>query len=516
MQYTTPNAAAIFVGGRRLGGANVNRNQWVTANKIVVYSNKTNANKKLLPGWGTKRRVQLDADATAGLKLEFPPSLIAVQSAIEDETKVVPNPEDFAVSGVLGGQNLLQGYHALVDFLRQDETVQSLGANNVIAEGETKVSVPEGAECFLCNVAPYPTATRVAAGGGKCQTSEACQGASPLEAIQAAAKEYAPKELPLDPALRQIFGLDQHGRRLPEAAATAGPMNLPDTNLVWSELAVYCPTSAAAAADTGAAAAKCISDELLKAAVAAYLHPMTGFSVAVAPLEVHPAVEEVAGGAKVVPDDVKEHIMASPTADMGCLTGTKYNVYVSTLDNANVPALQQAFAAVQEDPSDFLQILQDAKVVGEEAGDKPCALALEPKTTVTFPPVEKMPAFQPRTLGMVGPSVTVGSADSIVPVTEAVKGKDYTLFLQNFPAGSTYEVRLMEGLDPVGTVIATVDGAEMGKDGVAEVKWAPPAGMAADPKARYYLKASLKSFPAFFTVSQPFFIRDQATPGRRW
>lgn len=304
--------------------------------------------------------------------------------------------------------------------------------------------------------------------------------------------------------------MDSHGRRLPEAAATASPVNLPDSNLVWNELSIYCPTSAAAAADTSTAAAKCVSDEIIKATVGAYLSDLPGISVAVAPKELHAAV------ADVLPDDLKESLMADPAQDMECMTGTRYDVYVSTLDNGNVKGLQEAFAAIAQGPSDFLALLNEAKDIAEEGRDKACGLSLKPKTTVAFPSVDKMPAFQPRTLGLIGPSISMGSPDSIVPVSEAVKGTQYTLFLQNFPAGSAYEVRLMEGLDPVGTVIANVDGSEMGKDGVAEVKWTAPAGLDTDKDARYYLKTSLKSFPAFFTVSQPFFIRDTATPGRRW
>jgi hypothetical protein len=518
--YQTRNAVGVYVGGRRLPGSQTNRNQWVTAKKIVVWSNKTDP--PLFPNWGTKnkttkarsRRVQLNVDAVAALDLDFPPSLFMVQSSMEDTSKsVLLAAEDFAAGesagGALGSQAVLKGYHALVGFMQKQQQEQAQGeVGPITASGDTKVSVPDGAECFLCNVAPLPTAGRVA--GGQCQTSDVCQGGSAMESIQAAAKEYG-KPLPVDPTVAHMFGLDVHGRRLPEAAATASPANLPDSNLVWNELSVYCPTSAATAADTATIAAKCVSDELLKAAVAAYLHPMTGFSVAVAPREVHAAV------ADVVPDDVKESVAADAAPDMACMTGTRYNVYVTTLDNANVKDLQAAFAAVAKDPSAFLALLAGAKDVAEEAGDKPCGVSLKPMTTVSLPPVDKMPAFQPRGLGMIGPAISVGAADSIVPVTEAVKGDEYTLTLQNFPhAGSAYEVRLMEGLDPVGTVIATVDASEVGRDGVAEVKWTAPAGTAMDGNQRYYLKASLKSFPAFFTVSQPFFIREQATPGRRW
>ena len=42
-------------------------------------------------------------------------------------------------------------------------------------------------------------------------------------------------------------------------------------------------------------------------------------------------------------------------------------------------------------------------------------------STATYPPVDRMPAFSGKGLGLLGPSVTVGDGLSLVPINEVVK-----------------------------------------------------------------------------------------------
>ena len=196
---------------------------------------------------------------------------------------------------------------------------------------------------------------------------------------------------------------------------------------------------------------------------------------------------------------------------------------MTTFDNDYVANITSAWDNIMADPSGLVDLVNDAKAeaIGEgsekENDERVCSITAKRISTLTYPPIERMPAFQPRGLGLSGPNVFVGSKDSIVPSTELVKGNEYTLFLQNFPAKNGYEVRLINGLDSTGPVIASSDKFK-GDDkfNTEEIKWTVPTSVPDSDTAgsRYYLKVNSKQVPGLFAFSLPFHLSGQSSNRR--
>jgi hypothetical protein len=266
-------------------------------------------------------------------------------------------------------------------------------------------------------------------GVGTCRTSDACaleKGASIADAMASATA--ASGSTPLPAAASSVSTLAADG-----ADAALGGAGLPDTNLLWQEINIYCPGAEASGTT-------CITDDLLKQAIKAYFDPLTGYAVAVANTNVHPSVEDV------VDDDLRAELSAPQNNDQACMSGTKYNVYLTTHDNDQVPILNAVWDNIAGDPSDFLAFLQEVQKT-DPAGLAPagvvCGLTIKRVQTASYPSAERMPAFKPQGLSLMGPSVFVGDSTSIAPITEVVKGEEYSMFVQNFPATSPVEVRLI-------------------------------------------------------------------------
>ena len=205
-----------------------------------------------------------------------------------------------------------------------------------------------------------------------------------------------------------------------------------------------------------------------------------------------------------------------PPLEGGCLDGFRFNVYVTTVDAALQQPLQEAWAAVVRDPQALLAALQEEVAAGGGAATElPCGLVATRKAGVAYPPVERMEPFQPKGLGLVGPSIVVGSDTAIAPIDHVVQGQTYTLYLQNYPAKSGVEVRLVDGADATtsgGVLLTTI--ASFEDDGLTELAWTVPAGQ---PEGRYYLRAGTAppGGGVLFATSQPFSVVP-APLRRRW
>jgi hypothetical protein len=196
-----------------------------------------------------------------------------------------------------------------------------------------------------------------------------------------------------------------------------------------------------------------------------------------------------------------------------CQGWTKYNVYMTANDKVVGDSLAERWRAIVSDPADFeATLLQNADAA---APIKPCSITVKTIGAATYPSLKNMKGFKPLTSGLapVGPSVTVASDAAIAPVAEVAEGQAYKVYVQNFMKGAKLSLQLVKGLDRSGPVVASIesfeDGGEPGTGaGMTELLWTPPAGLKALEKPgeinKYYLKASVDSFPALFANSQAF------------
>jgi len=77
---------------------------------------------------------------------------------------------------------------------------------------------------------------------------------------------------------------------------------------------------------------------------------------------------------------------------------------------------------------------------------QPCGITIVEKGEQRYPSFKAMPAFKPSTTQLMAPNVVVADDTSIIPVQKLVPGEQYKIYVQNFPAGSKAEVRLLQGL----------------------------------------------------------------------
>jgi len=475
-------------------------------------------------------------------------SVLAINSAFEKNTQGPQsggssdvmtefNPKLFQTNlgtGKTSGMNrLADGFqNAIVDFWSSTKPTGLWEEMKIIsdvavedAENPGMLSIPANTDCFLCSVYPGTTADHVSTdtdrpnGVGACRSAESCAAdsgpAAPslTTALETATAASAPLTLPESANTMGLMAAGLGG--LTEGEPAEEPMALPDANVLWHEMNIYCPGAGSEAAAAKVLAGEeledvCVDNELLKAIIKEYFMPATGFGVAVANTNVHPAVSDV------VNPELRAAMGADPNPETGCMSGTKYNIYFTSHDPAQVGALNEMWDALIDDPSDLLGYIQKVQAEVPDAtpvlGDA-CAITIKRISTATYPPVERMPAFGTEGLGMVGPSLVVGDGKSLTPITEVVAGEDYTLFLQNLPTQMPYEIRLIHGLDQSGPVVAESEGFTPGANGVSEITWTPSANDGGKD-GRYYLKASMKNMPALFAFSQPFHIEEAAT-GRR-
>jgi hypothetical protein len=88
-----------------------------------------------------------------------------------------------------------------------------------------------------------------------------------------------------------------------------------------------------------------------------------------------------------------------------------------------------------------------------------------------------------------------------------VRGQEYRVFLQNFPAGSPAEVRLVSASEALAAGDSLLEGVPLitvssfDDDGVTELAWTVADDL---PEGRYYVNVAAGPGGALFATSQPF------------
>jgi hypothetical protein len=120
-----------------------------------------------------------------------------------------------------------------------------------------------------------------------------------------------------------------------------------------------------------------------------------------------------------------------------------------------------------------------------------------------------MPAYRPSEVWFIAPNLVVADDTSIDPIRTVVPGETYKIFVQNFPARSKVEIKLLQSLQMDGPTVATI--ASFDDDGTAEVAWTAPTDVDVSV-SKYYLQAQPMDFPALFAFSQLLSFKDLSAP----
>lgn len=492
------NPGAIWVGGTKVGGAASNND--IFASGIGGVRPLGGAHNKTRYFMGRNRRVQMLQRRRLQQQDPVTPTVVAVGEASPEASRnslllVRSSIEEEVREGLVGPEQLVAALHGMETI---GELLARLDDDTAVPTGPTQVAVSEDTQCLVCGAAPVEQVGR-----GACQVSDACTAAEPAEALLQAQTAAAAGGVALPASVATTT--DLLGTLGGVDAAKDGEA-LPDLFYMWHELAVYCTAGA------GGGIADCVSEAGLKQAVKAWLAGAvgqdSGFSVAAASTAVPAAVAHLADDALLSAThrarrSLQQADAAAATTDGCAAEGTRFNVYVTTIDAGLQKPLRTAWAALVKDPEPVRAAL------GGPAG--PCALTAARKAAIVYPPIERMEPFQPEGLGLVGPSVIVGSGAAIAPVDHVVRGQPYRLFLQNFPGGMPAELRLVSAsaAAAAGNAAAGLEGVPLATvgsfddDGVTELAWTVAEDL---PEGRYYVRAAAGPGGALFGTSQPFSI----------
>jgi hypothetical protein len=426
---------------------------------------------------------------------DIPNSLLLIASS--DETYTMGSGGDGSLTGpksapvkaqqLFTAAQTMEGLQAWVDsfFAEVDE-------DDVLEP--TSISVSADTDCFVCGV----DAAMAVVANGQCRTSEACgAGASSVAATptqlltQAQAASSTPLVLPAE--MTKLIAATE--------SEDGETMRLPDLFFLWHDLVAYCPTVA------GEGEEACVTEAQLKEAIKQHLAPFEGIAVTVASTTLPGAVAEI-----VTPD-----VMAAQRevgSEAGCADGYKFKAYVTTYEDALQAPLEDAWRAIVQNPSALLAIVR--RVAAAESSTTAattiavCGLTVKKVMGIAYPPMERMPGFQPKGLSFIGPSILIGSPASLVAVDYLVRGETYTLFVENFPAKARVDVRLLQGPnDKTGTAVTEI--ASFEDDGLTELAWTVPMDVG---EGRYYLKAATGLGGMVYATSQAFAV--VAEPLKRW
>jgi hypothetical protein len=339
-------------------------------------------------------------------------------------------------------------------------------------------------DCFVCNLAPFPTADHVA-GPGQCETSDLCGGDTIAETFLSAQDNAKSFDVTNFPGL-SLVPIGQKDEKL----------DLPNALVQTYELTLYCE-STDPKVQTAALDGPCVTDEYLKNLLRAYTLPgyEADYGIATAPQGIHKAVS-------ALDEDGSLHASLEIAPLDGVQAGscqgfTKYNIYLTTEQQDVNDLLTQEWTDLIKNSTDLTTTL--AENVGPSAKLKPCFVKIVGKTQGVVPTPENMPDYKPSVNNIVGPSISVGKANSIVPVTDVDAGQPVKLYVQNFPKNVAISIRLADGTTENGLIVAKIPTFE--DDGFVELDWTP----AADVKpGKYYLVAYQDNFPALFANSQAF------------
>ena len=420
--------------------------------------------------------------------------LLMVDSFMQEgKQQIIEDPAAFQapeLKNVFGGLPTILAQRAEAGL---DKPLTVSGAPSTLNPGIVSVN---NTDCMLCSVGPGATAEHMG-GPDSCHVSDACGGTgSPAQAL-----EKARAAAPAGFDLAGVPGLNG----LPMVRAADGEAELPDIHLLWHELVVYC-RSTDPTVPSSSITDTCLSANYVKDAVRAFLGPehADDYQLAVASAGLHPVVKPLVEAEGLLPAAMQ------PAWNAECQGWTKFNVYMTANDAAVRDFLAQQWQAIVAEPDDLEATLLENS--DRNAKVTPCSVAVKRVGGATYPSIKNMKGFKPLTseLAPVGPSVTLASDSAIAPVMEVAEGKEHIIFVQNFMKGSKISLQLVKGLDRSGPVVAAIDSFDdaVGPAGLTALKWTPPAGLKAMEKPgeinKYYLKASVDAFPAFFANSQAF------------
>lgn len=445
--------------------------------------------------------------ATNALPFEVPNKAVFLASTIAESVRAPPSLEDFQT---LEGKKGFGGYLTKwAEVLKRDldpaslqAGASALGGGREMRERPAVIITPgkvsvNNSDCFMCRVGPGATADHVG-GPAACEVNDACEGMGPLE-VAAAAQGQTQQDLSF-PQSRYMPYVDEEGE-----------LQNSDVGLFWHELTVYCrPTDGATESDVTEG---CLDRAYIKGLVMEYMGADVSklADVAVSQMNVHDAVKPFV--VQLDPDGELDTALA-PEWSPECQGWSKFNVYVTTTYADAAAAVKEIWAEIVADPTTFSDaVVSNAAAAGADAELLPCFVTVERKAATTFPSLNKWPSFKPsRELGLA-PSLTIGSATAIVPVESLVAGRQYTLFLQNFPQNSQIDIVLKDGtgaasvFDAAGVgsqqvLVAAIDAFD-DEDGIEEVAWTAP-----HTPGRYFLQAFPTNVPALFATSTVFSIVD--------
>lgn len=444
--------------------------------------------------------------------------LLVVQSYMSEGKNdlIVEDPKLFQAPA------LKDAWGVLPMLLAKRAAAEASSSSSTVAESKPSpglISV-NNTDCVLCSVAPGATADHLG-GLESCHVSDACAAAdSPMAAVEAA-RAAAPAGFDVSSGVPGLSALSKR-----EDVDEEAMEELPGVWMLWHELVVYCrPTDPAVQSSSSITdGTSCLSATYIKDIVRAFLGPehADDYQLAVASTELPAAVKPL------VQADVgllAALAMQPPRReDAGCQgLGAKYNVYMTANDREVEEYLTREWQAIVADPSDLeATLLQNAPVETSSSSSNkvtPCAIAVKRAGVAKYPNLQNMKGFKPLTSGLapVGPSVTLASDAAIAPVAEVTEGQAYKVYVQNFMKGAKLSLQLVKGLDRSGPVVVAVESfEEEDESGMAELMWVPPPGLKEREQRgqinKYYLKASVDSFPALFANSQPFTLRTAAAP----
>jgi hypothetical protein len=128
-----------------------------------------------------------------------------------------------------------------------------------------------------------------------------------------------------------------------------------------------------------------------------------------------------------------------PSCPPSPLAPLAFNVYLAVSEVNATDTLAASLDALVTDPQPLLALLPPP--VAAALTPKVCAASLTKVVRTVYPPVERMPAFSPRTLGLFGPAVMLSVGDEIAPPRRVTVGRSYNLQVINFPTDTKLQVR---------------------------------------------------------------------------
>ncbi|KAM3568821.1 hypothetical protein VYU27_009065 [Nannochloropsis oceanica] len=469
---------------------------------------------------GVRRGAQEGTDATVAHSMsswlkDIVDSTGGVDPAIEGHQKIVvlqttimegrsksfnpPHPDMFKSAKL---KNRWGGYAKIMgDGLVEDKTDTSgVESRSLMRDDGTRGYHPglisaNNSDCFLCSVKPGRSSDHIG-GPGSCEVYDNCDAETPAEVYVQAQSLTSKNILPpnADMVMPQIN--------------KAGSMIPPSTWLLWSELVVYCKHQDADV-DDAIIMEDCLTKEYVTEVIKSFisLNATTGteYQITVGPAGLHGAAQlpNFAPDAEDVSISDLKSVLA-PAWNPDCQGWTKYDIQVTSNQPEAEQHLLDVFMEFYNDPTDLGETIMSNWDEREDM--QPCGVTVAEKGEQRFPSLKSCPAYTPSLTSVLAPSMTLADDVSIEPIRQVMPNTTYKIFIQNFPEGSKVEIKLLNGLEKDGPVIATINSFD--DNGLSKVAWTVPKEDVDISKSKYYLQAQSVDFPALFAFSQLFSFKD--------